>query len=411
MTTTEIVRNPSELLAVDAAAVLSSAHPHRLSLIIPTFNERDNIPTLLAELAGALPATRTEIVFVDDSTDDTPQVIERAAQVCPIPVRVHHRQQATGGLGGAVLEGLRIAQGAWIVVMDADLQHPPDKVLELVATGEDTDADLVVATRYAAGGDRAGLSGWYRRWVSGASTRVTKLVFRRALASLSDPMSGFFAVRAATLDPSGLRPLGYKILLELVVRTRPARVAEVPYTFQSRFAGESKSSLKEGLRFLRHLAVLRLGATRARMLGYAAIGASGLLPNMATLWLLSGVFGIHYLPAAIVANQVAIAWNFALTDLVLFRSRRRSSFASRLSRFVVLGNVDLVVRIPALALLVGNLHLGYLIGNAFTLIAAFLLRFVALDRVIYRPRYRDGATASSPVHHPEPSVTTVPETP
>lgn len=398
MTTTDIERDP---------AIPPSAQPRRLSLIIPTFNERDNITTLLAELARVLPPTRTEILFVDDSTDDTPEVIERAALACPIPVRVHHRDVSTGGLGGAVVEGLRLAQGAWIVVMDADLQHPPDKVLELVATGEETDADLVVGTRYADGGDRGGLSGVYRRWVSAASTWVTKMAFRRALTRISDPMSGFFAVRAATLDSSTLRPLGYKILLELVVRTRPVRVAEVPYTFQPRFAGESKSSLKEGLRFLRHLAVLRLGATRARMLGYGVIGASGLLPNMATLWLLSGVLGMHYLPAAIIANQVAIAWNFTLTDLLLYRSRQRRSFASRLSRFIVLGNVDLVARIPALALLVGSLHLGYLLGNALTLVAAFLLRFLALERIIYRPRVREAVT--SPAHAAEPAIT-VPET-
>jgi dolichol-phosphate mannosyltransferase len=287
--------------------------------------------------------------------------------------------------------------------MDADLQHPVDKVLDLVAAGEKHKADLVVATRYADGGDRGGLSGGYRKLVSGSSTLVTKLAFRGALAQVSDPMSGFFAVRTATLDVTSLRPLGYKILLELVVRTRPARVAEVPYTFAPRYAGESKSSVKEGLRFLRHLAILRLGATRARMIGIGLIGASGVLPNLAALAALTSLAHMHYLPAAVLANQVAIAWNFLLTDGLLFKSgQRRRSFAGRALRYLLLGNADLVLRIPALALLVTQLHLGALVGNAITLAGAFLLRFLVIDRVIYARTSPSSAAQTTPPQTPAP---------
>jgi dolichol-phosphate mannosyltransferase len=198
-------------------------------------------------------------------------------------------------------------------------------------------------------------------------------------------MSGFFAVRTAILDPGDLRPLGYKILLELVVRARPARIVEVPFTFQPRHAGQSKSSLQEGVRFLKHLATLRLGATRARMLGYGVIGVSGVLPNLVAMWVLTSVLKVHYLPSAVIANQFAIAWNFALTDLLLFRQRRRRSLAGRLSRFFLLNNVDLIARIPLLGLLVGYLHIGYLAGTAITLIAMFFLRFILIDRVVYVP--------------------------
>jgi dolichol-phosphate mannosyltransferase len=234
----------------------------RQTLIVPTFNERDNIVALLARIAAVLPAQDTEIVFVDDSTDDTPRAIAAAAQACPVPVRVHHREHGTGGLGGAVVEGLRIARGEWIVVLDADLQHPPEVVPELVAAGIRDGADLVVASRYTADGSRDGLSSGLRRWVSRGSTTVAKLLFRQALHRISDPMSGFFAVRASSLELAGLRPVGYKILLELVVRTRPPRVVEVGYRFEARHAGESKSTAREGLRFLRHLALLRVGRPR-----------------------------------------------------------------------------------------------------------------------------------------------------
>jgi dolichol-phosphate mannosyltransferase len=374
-------------VAVRPGPAASPGRPPRQTVLIPTRNERDNIAVLLSRLAHVLPAGDTEIVFVDDSTDDTPQVIESAARDCPIPVTVHHRTGGAGGLGGAVVEGLRIARGAWVVVLDADLQHPPELVPDLIAAGVRDGADLVVASRYAGGGGRRGLADRYRRLVSRSATWLTKLLFRGALVRVSDPMSGFFAVRASSVDVDGLRPIGYKILLDLVVRTRPPRTVEIPYVFQPRHAGQSKSSVAEGMRFLRHLAVLRLGPTHLRMLGYAAIGASGLLPNLLSLWLLSGVLGVYHLAATVLANQVAIAWNFALTDLLLFRHRRHHRrFGGRLSRFLVMGNADLVVRLPAVALLVGVAEVNYLKANVLALAVSVVLRFLAIDRLIYRRR-------------------------
>ena len=236
----------------------------RISLVIPTFNESANVAELLTRLAAALPAdVPCEVIFVDDSTDDTPAVIDEAAQHSRLAVSVRHRQVAEGGLGGAVALGLRQAAAPWIVVMDADLQHPPALVPELIAAGERAEADLVVATRYAGGGSRDGLSGGFRKLASGGSTLLAKMVFPRRLHDVSDPMSGFFAVRSEALNAEVLRPLGYKILLELIVRCRIKRITEVPYQFQDRFAGESKASLTEGLRFLRHLMVLRLSSVRS----------------------------------------------------------------------------------------------------------------------------------------------------
>jgi dolichol-phosphate mannosyltransferase len=365
----------------------------RQTLVIPTFNERDNIATLLDRLAAALPADDTEIIVVDDSTDDTADIVWAHAQTCPIPVRVHHRETAEGGLGGAVVEGMKMARGEWIVVMDADLQHPPEVVPDLIAAGLRDGADLVVGTRYAGGGNRDGLDSGYRKLVSKASTLVTKMLFSSSLAQVSDPMSGLFAVRASSLAVDELQPLGYKILLELVVRNRPGRIVEMPYTFQPRHAGESKSSMSEGLRFLKHLAVLRFGSKRGRMMIFALIGASGLLPNMAVLWLLAHVFGVHYLPAAILANMVAVGWNFVLTDNVLYRNRRHRSLPGRLTRFFLMGNADLLLRIPLLALLVGTLGVAVLPANLLTLLVSFVLRFLFLDKVIYlaKPRSTRGA--------------------
>ncbi|GAA1602887.1 glycosyltransferase [Actinoplanes couchii] len=361
----------------------------RQTVVVPTFNERDNIPTLLRRLAEALPADGTEIVFVDDSTDDTPDVIRAEAANCPIPITVYHRTDPVGGLGGAVVEGMRLARGAWIVVMDADLQHPPEIVPQLVAAGVRDGADLVIGSRKSGGGTSDGLASGYRRLISGGSTLTTKVVFRTALLRVSDPMSGLFAVRASSLDVAGLRPLGYKILLELIIRNRPGRIVEIPYAFQPRHAGESKSTLREGLRFLKHLSLLRFGAQRGRMIGFGLIGLSGLIPNQLALWLLVSVLGVHYASAAVLANMLAVTWNFALIDSVLYRNHRhRRTLLSRFLRFFVLGNADLILRVPLLALLVDGAGAGVLTANLITLVISFAIRFLILDRVIYlvRPR-------------------------
>jgi dolichol-phosphate mannosyltransferase len=386
-------RKPGRTRAVLPGEIGVVATPTELrqSIIVPTYNERDNVEALLDRLAAALPHSDTEIVFVDDSTDGTPEVIRAVAGDYPIPVTVHHRDNGAGGLGAAVVEGMRIARGEWIVVMDADLQHPPETVPDLIAAGLRDGADLVIGSRYAAGGSTGGLADGYRRLVSRGSTLLVKTLFRNSLLSVSDPMSGLFAIRASSLEAGCLRPLGYKILLELIVRNRPGRIVEVPYVFQPRHAGESKSTMAEGVRFLRHLGVLRLGPGRLRMLAFALIGLSGLLPNQAVLWLLTSLAGVHYAAAAVLANVVAVGWNFALADTLLYRNHRRRGFLGRSTRFFLLGNADLLLRIPLLALLVSGAHLGVLASNLATLVASFVVRFLISEKIIYLAGTRENS--------------------
>jgi dolichol-phosphate mannosyltransferase len=361
--------------------------PGAVTVVIPTFNESANVRELLRRIAAGVPdRLPCEVVFVDDSTDDTPAVIADAARDCPFPVSVIHRDAPEGGLGGAVVEGLRAAASDWIVVMDADLQHPPALVPDLVATGEKEDADLVVASRYLPGGSRAGLAGGYRVAVSRGATWLAKGLFPRALRGISDPMSGFFAIRRSAVTADALRPLGYKILLELAVRCRPARVAEVPFVFEERFAGESKSTAREGGRFLRHLVELRTASPLARMVAFGLIGLTGFVPNLAALYLLTGA-GLHYLPAEILANQFGVAWNFLLIEVLLFRDRRHHRrLADRAGRFALLANADLVLRIPLIALFVGQLHLAVLPATALALLTTFVLRFAGTEALVYLPR-------------------------
>lgn len=375
------------------------AEPAAVTVVIPTYNESANIRELLHRLTDSVPARLPcEVVFVDDSSDDTPAVIAEAAQDCPFPVTVIHRDAPDGGLGGAVVEGMKAAGSGWIVVMDADLQHPPSLIPELVATGEKESADLVVASRYLPGGSRAGLAGGYRVAVSRGATWLAKGLFPRALRGISDPMSGFFAIRRSAVTAEALKPLGYKILLELAVRCRPGEAAEVPFVFQDRFAGESKSTAREGLRFLRHLVGLRTASPFARMAAFGLIGLTGFVPNLLALHALVTA-GLHYLPAEILANQFGVLWNFALIELLLFRDRRHHRhWADRVGRFALLANADLVLRIPLIALLVGQFQLAVLPATALALLTTFVLRFAGTEALVYLPRRgrtAEGRTAKS----------------
>jgi dolichol-phosphate mannosyltransferase len=226
-----------------------------ISLVIPTFNERTNVVPLLDELQSALGSTAWEAVFVDDSSDGTDDVIRQLADADP-HVRMLHREENRGGLAGAVVDGMAWAQGDFICVIDADLQHPPAHVPAMLEAASRTGADLVIASRYVPGGSTAGLEGPLRYVVSRSLRSLARLLFPRRLARITDPLGGYFLVRRSIVEGAALRPIGYKILLEILVRCRWRQADELPYRFEPRLSGASKSNLQQGLRFLRHLALL-----------------------------------------------------------------------------------------------------------------------------------------------------------
>ena len=229
--------------------------PIELSLVIPTFNERDSIQPLVDALHVALAGLAWEAVFVDDSTDDTPAVISQLAGRDPRLVLVH-RPENRGGLSGAVVDGFAHARGAYLCVLDADLQHPPDRIPALLLEAQRSDADVVIASRYVPGGSAGGLAGPVRQLGSRGLKLLSKLLFPRRLAGITDPLGGYFLLRRAVLDGVELRPTGYKVLLEILIRCPWRSVREVPYQFEPRRHGDSKADLRQMLHFLRHLRTL-----------------------------------------------------------------------------------------------------------------------------------------------------------
>ncbi|WP_262371545.1 glycosyltransferase family 2 protein [Streptomyces sp. WAC01526] len=360
-----------------------------VTIVIPTFNEAANIEELMNQIAAAIAGEQDmSVVFVDDSTDSTQEVIREAAARFPVHVSLYHRPEPVGGLGGAVMEGIARTESRWIVVMDADLQHPPSLLSRLIAQGEGSGAGLIVASRYKDGGSASGLDGRYRVLVSHASRSVAKTLFPRLLRGVSDPLSGYFAIRRDVVDRAqrndALRPLGYKILLELIVRCRPLTMTEVAYEFGPRRGGESTSTFREGLRFLRHLFRLRTSGAPSRALALGMVGLSGFLPNLAVLWALTHHTALHYTAAEVIANQFGLLWNFVLIDKVLYHGRKRLDSWMRLLGFAALANADLMVRIPLMVLLVSGFGFTPVPATAITLAVAFALRFLCVDRFLYR---------------------------
>jgi dolichol-phosphate mannosyltransferase len=367
-------------------------------VIVPTRNESGNVAALIARLDAALGEMNAEILFVDDSDDDTPACVKTIASTSPRPIRLLHRarNERAGGLGSAVLAGLRACEGEWAVVMDGDLQHPPEVVPELLAAGRKAGADIVVASRHIGDGSAAGLASLARSAVSGSATRLTKLVFPLRLRGYTDPMSGFFAVRPAQLDLDRLRPNGFKILLEILARSS-LRGCEHPFSFADRHSGDSKASWREGLLFLRRLAGLRfaslLGPRLARLVAFMAVGLSGIAVNSAALWLLVSVLHSPVLLGAAVATQVSTVWNFILTDRFVFRGPKARSPLVRFLGFALVNNVVLLARLPLLSVLVHHTAVGYLAANALTLAAAFAVRFIVSDLVLFTGRDQMTTTA------------------
>ncbi len=365
-----------------------------VTVIVPTFNERDSIAELVARIDLVLAGREAEILFVDDSTDDTPAEIERVAADAAIPVRLIHREQNVGGLGGAVVAGLAAANGEVCIVMDGDLQHPPELLPALLERYEQGTADIVMASRYIGGGDSTGLGTTIRFGISRASTLLTKAMFPLRLAGTSDPMTGFFLVDRRRLDLAVLHPQGFKILLEILARTE-LRTAEVPMAFSERRHGASKATFRQGATFLAHLTRLRFG----KMSGFALIGLLGAIVNLGIIWALTAM-GVGYIWAAIVGAEVTIIGNFLLQERFVFHDMRARAAGLR-ARFLAsftFNNVEAALRIPLLALMVETWHLPVILAAALSLVAAFLARFLFHALVVYKPRRARQADAEPPLN-------------
>lgn len=360
--------------------------PVFLSVVLPTRNEQQNVGRLLTMLKQSTAQVQTEVIIVDDSDDQTAAVVQQSMTDLAIDGQliVRPEGQRTDGLSGAVIAGIKQARGTYVCVMDADLQHPPEIIPALVERAEETTADLVLGSRFAPGATIEGL-GPLRHLLSRGLTALVRLVFPRRLAKVSDPLTGLFLFRRSVVATDELRPSGFKILLEILIRIPRLRVAELPFVFAPRHAGQSKGTLKEGFRFLLHFARLAVW-TRMKFLRFLLVGATGLAVNSAALAAFRELAGTEVVLAALAATQFSTLWNFALTEVWVFG--RRDTASPRAARFAVywaINNLAFVVRGPLLAVLVSAVGMHYLISNLISIFVLTLARYFVADRWIWRP--------------------------
>ena len=357
-----------------------------LSLVIPTFNESGNVEALVRQLTALLDpayAQRYELIVVDDDSPD--RTWEIAAQLtATYPQLRAMRRTGERGLSSAVIRGWQVARGEILGVIDADLQHPPEVLLHLLAAIE-TGADLAVASRHVEGG---GVSEWslIRRILSRGAQTLGLLLLPQVVGRVSDPMSGYFMVRRSAIAGPVLNPKGYKILLEVIGRGSVQTIAEVGYVFQERLEGASKVTWKHYLDYIHHLLRLRsrgrLERLRShfpidRFLRFGLVGFSGVFIDMAVLYLLHTSLGLPLTRSKILAAEMAIINNFIWNDAWTFAdiSQSQLGWPLRLKRFLKFNLICLAGLV--LNVLILNLVYNLVFGQRW----AYLANLIAIGVV------------------------------
>ena len=310
----------------------------RVSLVIPTYNESRNIGELLALLSAVMDRTfgdAYEIIVVDD---DSPDRTWEAAQAltAQYPALKVIRRQNERGLSTAVIRGWQAARGDLLAVIDGDLQHPP-QIIPALAHEIDRGADVAIASRHVEGG---GVSDWsiIRRFISRSAQVLGLLILPTTVGRVSDPMSGYFMLRRGAVQDIVLKPLGYKILIEVLGRGNVRWIGEVPYVFRERLEGESKLSPQVYIDYVRHLVRLRIARLPVdRFLRFCLVGLSGVFVDMGFLFVLSDptMLGWGLTRSKLIGSELAIINNFLWNDIWTFGdiSRHQLGLRRRLRRF------------------------------------------------------------------------------
>jgi dolichol-phosphate mannosyltransferase len=300
---------------------LSTGMPRQLSVVVPTFNERDNVVALYRKLSAALKGIAWEVIYVDDnSPDGTSDMVRELAAADP---RVRCiRRIGRRGLSGACIEGILASSAPCAAVMDADLQHDETRLPEMLALLESNVVDLVVGSRYIEGGSADSFDK-QRAGFSMLATSVAKKLLRIEIA---DPMSGFFMIRRDRFEQLApeLSTQGFKILLDVIATARGAlRVREIPYTFGSRLHGESKLDSMVALDFLGLvLAKLTHDAVSLRFLLFALVGSVGVVVHFAGLFVALEVLGWPFPHSQAFGAILAMTSNFLFNNFLTYRDLR-----------------------------------------------------------------------------------------
>ncbi len=349
----------------------------RVSIIIPTYNERENLEELFDRIRRALKDYDFEIIIIDDNSPD--RTWEKALELSEeYPIKVIRRIEEKG-LSSAVIRGFKEARGDVFVVMDADLQHPPEiipKLLEAIESG----AHIAIASRYVKGGKVKNWY-WYRKLISRGAIMIGRVALPK-IRGIKDPVSGFFALRREVIENISLNPIGFKILMEILVKGKYQKVKEIPFTFGLRHAGESKLGKKTMFNYLKHVyRLMRWEGELDRLVKFMVVGFSGIIVNEAFLWLFVNL-GMNKISANIPATELAILNNFTWNDIWTFRDLKTKPLYKRLLNFHVAALTGALVQWVIYILLV-HLEVYYLVANLIGIGFSFVVRFLVNRHVTW----------------------------
>ena len=335
---------------------------NQISIIIPTYNESRNILRVLKSIGEIVPKDIfAEAIVVDDnSPDGTGRIVEdylkNVKKIANYTINIIHRT-AQKGLGSAILKGIQQASGDTIVVMDSDFSHPPQFIPRMLDALKKYQCDIVIASRYVKGGK---IQGWSlkRKLMSKMATVIAKKGLR---IGTSDPMSGFFAFKRALISGLKFDAIGYKMLLEILVKTKGATVKEIPYTFTDRKFGSSKVTAstvidygKSVYKLYRYGKSIRKQEKRSsvRFLSKAGrfytVGASGFVINyLISILFAGGISDLWYLHANIIGIAISITTNFILNKIWTFEDKDFSAKATikQYSKFVGFSTLGAMVQL------------------------------------------------------------------
>lgn len=338
-----------------------------VSVVVPTYNEKANVKELVSQLRYVLSgaAIGYEIIFVDDSIDETPDLLRLLSKQYS-EVKYLHRE-STRGLASAVVSGFAQAEGDVIIVMDADLQHPPEMIPLMIQRL--TNADIVIPSRFVDGGSDGGLNA-FRKLISWTARMIGRLSIKR-LREISDCTGGYFALKRHVIEGVQLEPIGWKILMEILVKGQYETVHEIPYTFLARNDGESKMGVKEQWNYLLHIArLIRSSPEDIRVFSFCCVGILGVFVNVFSLAILVKLCDFEALQASIGASFIALLHNYYLNSRITWRDCQTPVVWRRmlqLPQFVLVCGIGIAVTglfLQQFQAMGWNIYAGQLLGIA-----------------------------------------------
>jgi len=375
-----------------------------LSIIIPTYNESQNILKMLESIEEHLPKELvTETIVVDDDSPDrtgdiVDNYIKNRKNNTNHRIKIFHRKTKKG-LSSAILEGIKHSHGELVLVMDSDFSHPPQIISRVIDELNHSDYDIVIASRYVKGGT---ISQWpYKRKVmSKVATKISKSGLG---INVSDPLSGFFAFKRKIIDGINFDAIGYKMLLEMLVKTKDVSVKEIPYTFTDRKSGSSKLNLKTITDYLK--AVWRLylygkavkeqeQRVSARFLSkvgrFYSVGATGLAVNyLVTLLFSSATIDFWYLHANVFGIVFSMTSNFVLNKWWTFEDRDFAArkFIVQFGKFVGFSSLGAIIQLEIVFLLVEGYQMFYPLALILGVLAAAFGNFSLNKKFTFHEKF------------------------